>query len=536
MVAVMNSRWWMGIVGGLCVVVLVACGGGSSGGDGQASNDNESPNGSAGSVSTTGVSQKGPFREGGTANAVKLASDGTQTDQQVTGTIADRGEYELAGIDWTGPTEIRMEGVFFDEVAANFSTDERVLNAVTDVAEDASLDANVNIYTHFAAARVRFLMAAGEPFGAARDTARNDLQQAVGISSAPEELNLLETLDGLTDDSANLLLFSAAVQKGAIGQNGLDELAGDFADDGEFNGDGADEFQTIVDEGTDDLLSDARIALQNQYSTEPPDGSSGGGSDFGWTLSACAAAKLTGPRVFCSGEDYEGTKGSDEDEPILFFPEKSGYYAFSMAGSELSSFASWTLEQGGTEVGDASSRVGDTTDFSLRADDRYRFDLDLFGLSTADDSFTLFEDRVSDGRAFDPVELEVGTAYAARVGFKFENGSNSNGAATSWYRLDGASGSHRIRTSGYVADPGPGGLRIAVYEGNEGQQTVNDIGSLPRIALANGSGSSSNELTVDLAAGKPHFILITNLFTDFRRETAGEATGTVEFDLEIAEN
>ena len=522
----MRSHSWIVVPLSL---LLVACG--SSGGD---SPDGDSSSGE--DVAATGVSQKGPFRAGGSAEAVKLASDGTLTSEKVSGSIAERGQYELSDISWSGPTLLTMEGTFFDEVTGNFSSETRTLNGIAEAEAGTDLAANVNLYTHFSAARVRFLMGEGERFADARETAIADLQQALGISSAPADLNLLQAIDGVTEDSANLLLFSAAVQQGGIGQAGINELAADFADDGQFNGNGADEMQTVLDEGTDSLLSDARLKMQNQYGEEPPNGGSGGGSGFGWELSACAAAKLTEPRVFCGSESYAGTQGDDDGEPILYFPEESGFYAFSMGGTELSGFAGWTLYSdtlNGAEVGTGSAD-GNTTTFSLDAGDQYAFSLYLAGLDQPGDSFSLLGERVSDGRAFDPVELDIGSAYAARVGYAF---SGEGGAGRSWYRLDSGAGSHTIRTSGYVADPGGGGLRIEVYRGNEGQETVNNLNSLPRVDIVNASGTSSNELTVDLEAGKPHFILITNLFTDYRRETmGGETAGYVEFDLEVIEN
>lgn len=512
-------------------VLLAACGGG--GGSGSGSDEGSGGSGGSGdTVSASGASQKGPFRSGGTSTAIRLNADGSLSNEQVTGSISERGAYQLSGIDWTGPTLIRMEGTFYDEVAGNFSSENRTLTAVAMVESGTPLEANVNLYTYFAAERVLFLMGEGDSFDGALETANTELQQALGISNAPEDLNLLEAIDGLTEDSANLLLFSAAVQEGGIDQAGLDELAADFADDGQFNGNGADEMQTILDKGTDSLLSDAQLKLKNQYSTEPPDGGSGGGSGFGWELSACAAAKLTEPRVFCSGEEFAGTKGNDEGEPVLFFPRESGFYAFSMDGPDLSSFAGWTLDSDtGSEVGSGSAD-GNTTVFSLDAGDQYAFSLTLTGLDQAGDSFTLTEERVSDGRAFDPVELEVGSAYNARVG---SAASNGGGALTSWYRLatnDG--GSHTVRTSGYVA-ASAGGLKIEVYEGSEGQETVNDINSLTQVGFANGNGESSSELTEELAAGKPHFILITNTFSDSRK-VSGETTGSVEFDLNVTEN
>lgn len=535
----MRCREWSNLAAGLGLsLILVACGGSDGGGDG-ASGDNSS-GGSGDSVSASGSSQKGPFRSGGSSAAVRLNGDGTQSSDEVTGSISERGAYQLSGINWTGPTLIRMEGTFYDEVAGNFSSDSRTLTAVTTVQEGASLDVNVNLFTYLAAERTRTLMGNGEAFSDARSTARSELQSLLGISSAPTDLNLLETLDGLEDDSASLLLFSAAVQKGGIGQTGLDELAADFADDGQINGDGADELSTIQQEGTDQLLSDARMKLKNQYSTEPPSGSGGG---FGWDLSACASAKLTESRVFCSGEEYSGTFGDDDGKAILFFPDKSGFYSFSVSGSELaSSGGGWTLKTEdltGSEVGDASDKDGDTTTLSLNAGDQYAFLLDLFGLSAPLDSFTLSGEQVSQGTALDPMVIEAGQTYDAKVGKVFTNSSQGNGSATSWYRLEGASGTVTVETAyDAPAISGSGGLKIEVYEGSADQTSINNLNDLSQLDFVNADGGSSNSLQVTLGADKSHFILVTNSFTDFRRVNSGlsEAVGPVGFELTVTEN
>ena len=534
-------RAWGGVAASVGLsLLLVACGGGGSGSGVDGDDGSDGGGGSGDTVSAAGASQKGPFRSGGTSTAIRLNADGSLSGDQVTGGISERGAYQISGIDWTGPTLIRMEGDFYDEVAGNFSSDSRTLTAVTAIESGISPDINVNLYTYFAAERARSLMENGEAFSDALSTARSELQSVLGISSAPSELNLLEAIDGVTDDSANLLLFSAAVQQGNIGQDGIDALAADFADDGQINGDGADELSTIQDEGTDQLLSDARMQLKNQYSSEPPSGSGGG---FGWELSACASAKLTEPRVFCSGEEYNGTFGDDDGKAILFFPEKSGFYSFSVSGSELFSYGGgWTLKTedlSGSKVGDATDKDGDTTTLSLTAQNQYAFSLDLAGLSALLDSFTLSGEQVSQGKALDPMVVETGQTYDAKVGKVFTSSSQGNGSATSWYRLEAASGTVTVETAyDLPAVSGSGGLQIEVYQGSPDQTSINNLNDLSQLDSVNADGGSSNSLQVTLGADKSHFILVTNSFTDFRRVNSGlsEAVGPVGFELTVTEN
>src|SRR5699024_4709492 len=107
-------------------------------------------------------------------------------------------------------------------------------------------DANVNLLTDLTAARTAHLMGAGRDYADARTQAQGELGKVVDISSAPQALNLLNA--SATDhekDSANLLLFSAALLSAGIDQPGIDMLAADFADDGMINGDGADTFSAI---------------------------------------------------------------------------------------------------------------------------------------------------------------------------------------------------------------------------------------------------------------------------------------------------
>ncbi|WP_166643112.1 carboxypeptidase-like regulatory domain-containing protein [Alcanivorax sp. 24] len=224
----------------------------------------------------TGVAQKGPFQPGGSASAVALGGDGSAAGTSVTATISTDGAFAIPDIDWGGPTQLTMSGAFFNEFTGNFAGNLE-LHGTASLPGDA--DANVNLFTHFVAARTRHLMAAGEAFGDARDQARSELASIMGINALPNTLDLLQD-DGDSahqDDSANLLLFSAATLAAGINQPNIDVLAADFASDGKINGVGKAVFDDIKQATANhpNLLAIARSHLTNQYSVTPPDDTDG---------------------------------------------------------------------------------------------------------------------------------------------------------------------------------------------------------------------------------------------------------------------
>ncbi|PAV24425.1 hypothetical protein CF392_16365 [Tamilnaduibacter salinus] len=87
--------------------------------------------------------------------------------------------------------------------------------------------------------------------------------------------------------------------------------------------------------------------------------------------------------------------------------------------------------------------------------------------------------------------IEAGQSYAGKVGKVFTNSSQGNGAATSWYRLEGASGEVTITVSDYVADGGGGGLGIEVFSGDADRDVPGDLNSLSKDAFSNPDGSAS---------------------------------------------
>ena len=258
-----------------CRAVLMVVLGLTLGACGDDHSDNGQGAGQNGTTAT-GVAQKGPFQPGGSAGAVALAADGSTAGTPVAATINTDGTFALPAIDWAGPTQLTMSGAFFNEFTGNF-TGNAELQGTTTLPGDA--DTNVNLFTHFVAARTRHLMAMGAAFGDARDQARNELASIMGTNAPPNTLDLLQDNGGSghQDDSANLLLFSAATLAAGIDQAGIDALATDFADDGQINGGGQAAFDDIKQATTDhpDLLVTARTHLRNQYSVTPPDDTDG---------------------------------------------------------------------------------------------------------------------------------------------------------------------------------------------------------------------------------------------------------------------
>ena len=528
-----------------CVVAtfalaLAGCGGG---GDGDAPPAGGGGGGTTPTAAVTGTGQKGPFQPGGTVTATELDAGGSPAEGSASGEVMTDGDFDLAALEWQGPTEVAVAGTYFDETAGNFSGDSRTLRAVVDATEATTT--NVNLYTHLLAARILTRMGAGDGLADARSQARGELESLVDIATPPGELDLAEAGDSPSEsDSANLLLFSAAVLAAGLDQAGIDAIATDFADDGLINGsagDGQARWQSVQQAAAtdEDLLDTARQHIRDQYGSSPPALPGGGGGGIGWLLDPCAAAKLTEPRVFCEDGVFDGTKGDDGGEPILYYPPESGFYAFALNDpADKLSFGGWTVYSGkdfsGAKVGDSDddtfAAYEDATTFALDRGEPYAVQVNLSGLDQADDEFTLLASQLSEGTEREPVEIEAGQPHDGRVGELFTG--SDGGPATSWYRVSTAGGEFEIATS-HPPDTGPGGLRIKVYEGTTGQEGSNDIEGLPLVDLANPDGSSSTALTATLEGGKTYFVMVTNLYTDFRRSNFRPDAGWVEFTLSV---
>lgn len=276
LVTAFNERVWLLMAAATVLLAIAGCGGSDGGSSGlgflDGNNDNAAP------TDMNGAAQKGPFQPGATARIVAInINSPPPTTEAVTDTVDARGRYSFTfenappfsvGGDYF---EVRVTGRYFDETTGTFANDTRTLRGLFKF----NLG-NVNLYTHILAPRIEVLIGQGEGFESARNQARNELQQVFDIEAPPGELNLLQDAEH-PDDSANLLLFSAALLAANVEQRGLNLMAFDFADDGQINGAGAPVFDAIAAAAANNpnLVDQARLRLMNQYGVMPPDDTDG---------------------------------------------------------------------------------------------------------------------------------------------------------------------------------------------------------------------------------------------------------------------
>lgn len=525
--------------------LLIGCNSSSGGGEGGGAD-------SSASSAASGSAQKGPFQMGQTVTATRLASDGSLSSDRARTETTEQGQFEFTDLAWEGGTQLSIEGTFFHEIDGNFTGTDRTLLAVTGLEDGQALSTNVNLYTHFIAKRVRHLMAQGTAFNASLSQARDELQTAFAINSAPNTLNLLQTLEGSPEeDSANLLMFSAALLKAGTDQAGLDAMADDFADDGTINGGGVDELNAVNEEQDDTLLSDARIALKNQYSTEPPSSSESG---FGWMLDQCALRKLNeGIRpVFCTSQSeqaefYRSGDPAEERFTSVFVSEKAGHYWLEVRvdPDEPSPFTnSWTLfrysKDDSAHLCDSSAEYGSASGgrFAEGLTDRLDINDSHCLESYSNDSFG--EDGpnhmlvdwflVSEGGTSleEAVKLTQNETYRGTVGNTVSGGTDM--PAYSYYQFTVKQGDdYRILVDNY-SNLGSGSLRIALFADEDESGDITFYNDQERVDFIGGAGtdSTSTEMVKDLSAGT-YAVRIFN-GTNYRGDLD---SNPVEFDIEV---
>ncbi|GGX66657.1 hypothetical protein [Saccharospirillum salsuginis] len=529
--------------------LLVGCNSGGGGDDG----GDDGGNGSSASSATSGSAQKGPFQMGQTVTATRLKTDGSLSGDTATTETTERGEFEFTDLNWAGGTQLSIEGTFYDEIGGNFTGTDRTLLAVTDLEDGQSLSTNVNLYTHFIAKRVRHLMGQGTAFAASHDQARGELQSAFAIDSAPSDLNLLQTIDGTSEeDSANLLMFSAALLKAGIDQNGLDAMADDFADDGAINGDGVDELSEVNAEQDDTLLSAARLNLKNQYSTEPPNS---GGSGFGWILDECALQTLneTSRPVFCTSQDEQAefNRSNDPGETrftSVFVSEKPGHYWLEVsvdAEEDSPSFNSWELFGDDDEdtphfcenrgynngTGDGNQHAEGRTD-RLDINEAHCLESYIspsFG-SDGPNHILVNWFLVSEGGSNlrEAVELTLGSTHRGTVGNTVSTAQDM--PAYSYYQFTvKQSGDYSILADNY-SNGGSGSLRIALFADEDDSGGITFYNDQERVDFIGGPGtdSTSTEMVKSLSAGT-YAVRIFN-GTNYRGDSD---SNPLEFDIEV---
>ncbi|KAG1661952.1 Dyslexia-associated protein KIAA0319 [Nymphon striatum] len=185
------------------ITLLSSCGGGSS---------NSSDNISQDSRVVSGVAQKGPFSLDSLVVISLLDSVGSPTGEVINTKVSSKtGEFEFQvpnslgnSNNLTGNFYIEVQGKVFDESSGTLSSSKLTLSAYTQ-----EIDANsVNLMTHWAAERVKVLLAEGKPLDQSVKQAEQELEKTFGIAHAN---NLDITNDELPADSVKLLLLSGVL-------------------------------------------------------------------------------------------------------------------------------------------------------------------------------------------------------------------------------------------------------------------------------------------------------------------------------------
>lgn len=509
-------------------LALSGCGGGG----GSSSEGGSDPGG--GDAAPANNVQKGPFQPGGTVTLTRLNGDGTQSGDTASTEIGTDGGFTFPETGWTGPTVITATGTFFNESTGTFSSEEMTLSAL--VTLPVKTNANINLYTHLVAATTRELMAiTNGDFDEIRTTVREVLSQALGIDGTPVDLDLLRAANNAEQaDGANLLLFSAAFLQAGLKQDDLQALIEDFTDDGLFgNGVGESQWRAILQAIHDhpDLQSDAALALQNQYSSQPP--SSDNTEGFHWLPGACETALFEQPRVVCENLHFHGDYENDSGEPITFIPAVSGRYSIEVVGDDSQGDAntatcSWRVSQGSSVLGDSSHindvcGMTDITGGSLVAGEEYAITPQISrNDNTAPAHFTLAVRRNGDGYPPNPMPL-THFPYRGHV-MTWKPGS---GAPASYFTFQvDENATHTITLSDYPC--GSGYLRADLYAPPADASLVF---AHTHHVVASDEDTCSQTIETPLEAGRDYYLKVSNLTS--RTTPDRPAPDTVRFRLNI---
>lgn len=491
------------------------------------------PDSATGTKELSGLSQKGPFLKGSMITANELLTDGQLGPaSSSTETSDDRGTFSFNSLNWTGPTRLQINGLFFDENSGVISSEQRQLDAV--VSADNVNQANINLYTHMVAGRIISLLGKGEGFEDAQSQAQSEWQAIVGTSHAGYELDVLNGAKSDEEhDSANLLLFSAAVLAQGATQADLDAIRSDFADDGQINGSGKTIFNAVRTKAATipDLLADARANLESEFGVKPPEALD---ASYAWVLDACSAAALTESRLMCDDRTFTGDHLNDSGEFVAFVPSETGHYTVELFGDpevsdDNTGRCSWTIytakDRNSTEYGDSGYTDGwcgveDVSSSRLTGGRTYYVrpvvsqDNDPGPVA----SFRLSATRVSDGRQSPngANELPLNTTVEGVVGKLIGQTTES------FYRFTAGQGNHTITVQGYPC--GDGALRLELYEDNFGGSAI---------AKDWEADKCTQTIEQSLEVGKEYYLKVENYLGSWHRDVSRPSPGNVDYDIQI---
>lgn len=181
-------------------------------------------------TSLTGYIQKGPFLNGTSISVSELNKDLSQTGKVFNTQITDnQGTFDISNIQLTSPyIELKADGFYFNEVTGATSSSQLTLYALSDVANNNTL--NVNVLSTLEKARVENLVAGGLSFAEAKKQALAEILAVFSISKSDIQSSELLDINKSGEDNGILLAISSILQ-GYRSEAELSELLANLSAD-----------------------------------------------------------------------------------------------------------------------------------------------------------------------------------------------------------------------------------------------------------------------------------------------------------------
>ena len=168
----------------------------------------ETSSGEPGSTRTIyGTSQKGPFVKGTEVTLYGMDENLHQTGAHFSTKVNNnKGDYSLKKINLEDRYAwLNANGYYIDEMTGEKSAQKISLNSLVDLQD---LDhVNINVLTHLAFDRIRYLVKQGKPVDEAKRQAEKEVMVVFGFSEETEAFDQLDIL-GNGEDDAKLLAIS----------------------------------------------------------------------------------------------------------------------------------------------------------------------------------------------------------------------------------------------------------------------------------------------------------------------------------------
>jgi len=338
----------------LCAIGLLA---GCNGSGTNGSSDNSDNDAQEGALAAVSYAAKGPYQEGSVVRFYELNPDnGVRLGAAVAeAVIGELGVYALPDMAnrWV---EAEVGGDFFNEYDSSFTDDGGLTTTAIFDLEGSRDGRNINLFTHFAAARAHQLLGEGtaDNLEAAYSRAASDLQADFNMNHPPEELHPFYSAAlprTRLDDYSALLIASALVSKEIENQTQFSDLVNDY---GRFRTDSRNEnFEQLAEAFRESGAIYINRALRGLKALQEENGSPDNDRlSLLWTLSGCASAQAFNADPVVCVDDLRTTYSFDipagegkHYEELFYYPSQAGMWALEVAHDDacLTSWSTRTL-------------------------------------------------------------------------------------------------------------------------------------------------------------------------------------------------